>query len=233
MTGGPPDITLPLDAAAATTLPPHHVMRHRTPPSSHRATLVGAALVVVTSCTSRGADANRSRDSAARATGAAPASTSSGASGDTRRDATKWRVSALGIGPVVAGMSFADAAPLLGLSRSAATGGTCAYVRPVSGPAGVSLMVRGGEIARVQVDSGDVRTTADAGIGDGEARIDSLYRGQLQVGPHKYTGGHYMVVKPTGARDSRFRIVFETDGQRVTRYRAGRLPEVEWVEGCG
>ena len=29
-----------------------------------------------------------------------------------------------------------------------------------------------------------------------------------------------------------YRLVFETDGERVTRYRAGRLPEVEWVEGC-
>ena len=203
-------------------------MRHRTASPPHRAALVGAALaVLVPSCTSRDRDAARLRDSAALATAAGSSS------GDTRRDPAKWRVSALGIGPVVAGMSFADAAPLLGLSPSAAPGGTCAFVRPARGPAGVSLMVRGGEIARVQVDSGDVRTTADAGIGDGEARIDSLYRGQLQVGPHKYTGGHYMVVKPTGARDSRFRIVFETDGERVTRYRAGRLPEVEWVEGCG
>jgi hypothetical protein len=30
-----------------------------------------------------------------------------------------------------------------------------------------------------------------------------------------------------------FRIVFETDGQRVTRFRAGRLPAVQYVEGCG
>jgi hypothetical protein len=28
-------------------------------------------------------------------------------------------------------------------------------------------------------------------------------------------------------------IVFETDGKRVTMFRAGRMPEVEWVEGCG
>ena len=27
--------------------------------------------------------------------------------------------------------------------------------------------------------------------------------------------------------------LIETDGERVTRYRAGRLPEVEWVEACG
>ena len=32
--------------------------------------------------------------------------------------------------------------------------------------------------------------------------------------------------------DTTRRLVFETDGARVLRYRAGRRPEVEWVEGC-
>jgi hypothetical protein len=27
-------------------------------------------------------------------------------------------------------------------------------------------------------------------------------------------------------------IVFETNGKTVTNFRAGRLPEVKWVEGC-
>jgi hypothetical protein len=29
------------------------------------------------------------------------------------------------------------------------------------------------------------------------------------------------------------RIVFETDGKKVVKYRSGRLPAVEYVEGCG
>jgi len=144
-----------------------------------------------------------------------------------------WLVSARGIGPVAAGMRFATAAPLLGVPASVDTGSdACAYVRPAQGPAGVSLMVHGGEVARVQVDSGDVRTTEGARIGDSEARIDSLYHGRVTSSPHKYTSGHYLTVKPVGA-EVPYRLVFETDGARVTRYRAGRLPEVEWVEGCG
>jgi hypothetical protein len=143
-----------------------------------------------------------------------------------------WLVSSRGIGPVSAGMRFSVAAPLLGVPASAGTGNqVCAYVRPAHGPAGVSLMVRGGEVARVQVDSGDVRTTEGARIGDSEARIDSLYAGRVTSAPHKYTSGHYLTVKPAGG-ESPYRLVFETDGKRVTRYRAGRLPEVEWVEGC-
>jgi hypothetical protein len=143
-----------------------------------------------------------------------------------------WLVSARGIGPVSAGMRFSVAAPLLGVPASAGTGHqACAYVHPAHGPAGASVMVRGGEVARVQVDSGDVRTTEGARIGDSEARIDSLYAGRVTSSPHKYTNGHYLTVKPAG-EESPYRLVFETDGERVTRYRAGRLPEVEWVEGC-
>jgi hypothetical protein len=37
---------------------------------------------------------------------------------------------------------------------------------------------------------------------------------------------------PKDATDRNFRIVFETDGKKVTRWRAGLLPQVEFVEGC-
>ena len=93
-------------------------------------------------------------------------------------------------------------------------------------------MVVDGEVARVEVSgSGVVATTAGARVGDTEARINQLYPDRVQTTPHKYTDGHYLTVRGSGA-DSIHRLVFETDGRRVTRYRGGRMPEVEWVEGC-
>jgi hypothetical protein len=92
-------------------------------------------------------------------------------------------------------------------------------------------MVVGGQVARVEVSDSAVATTAGARIGDTEARINRLYSGRVQTTPHKYTDGRYLTVRGSGA-DSVHRLVFETDGQRVTRYRGGRMPEVEWVEGC-
>ena len=56
--------------------------------------------------------------------------------------------------------------------------------------------------------------------------------GQVKVTPHKYEDGHYLTVTPTAAADKQFRIVFETARGRVTRYRAGLMPSVEYVEGC-
>jgi hypothetical protein len=93
-------------------------------------------------------------------------------------------------------------------------------------------MIAGGLIARVDVDTLPVATSAGARVGDSEARVDSLYPGRVAVRPHKYEDGHYLVVTPDRA-DTTLAIVFETSGGRVTRYRAGRRPMVEYVEGCG
>ncbi|HZF68866.1 MAG TPA: hypothetical protein VEZ47_12565, partial [Gemmatirosa sp.] len=89
-----------------------------------------------------------------------------------------------------------------------------------------------GRIARVDVDTLPVATSVGARVGDDEARIDSLYAGRVTVRPHKYEAGRYLVVTPDRA-DTTLAIVFETSGGRVTRYRAGRRPMVEYVEGCG
>lgn len=162
------------------------------------------------------------------ATAAAPTSNS-----PTPSAPSAWTVSAAGLGPVRAGMTIAEAGRVLGTALSVSPeAASCAYVRPAGVPPGVSFMIVDGRVARVNIDSGSVRTTAGAGIGDGEARIRSLYPGRVEVQPHKYTDGHYLVVTPSAPDDSTTRIIFETDGQRVTRYRAGRLPMVAWVEGC-
>jgi hypothetical protein len=142
-----------------------------------------------------------------------------------------WRLSETGWGPIRAGMSVAEARATLGGQLAEPGNRECDHVRPPSGPAGVLLMIVGGEVARVQVRDSSVATTAGARIGDTEARINQLYPGRVRTTPHKYTDGHYLTVAGAGA-DSVHRLVFETDGQRVTEYRAGRIPEVEWVEGC-
>lgn len=109
---------------------------------------------------------------------------------------------------------------------------TCDYVRPKALPAHTMLMVINDTIVRVDVDSVGVRTAEGAQVGDSETSVLELYRGRISVEPHKYTGpeGHYLVVSSPG--DTLHRIIFETDGQRVTGYRAGRRPAVEYVEGC-
>ena len=59
-----------------------------------------------------------------------------------------------------------------------------------------------------------------------------LYGSRLTQTPHPYSGpeGHYLSLSD---RDDTHRMIFETEGGRVTSFRAGRRPEVEYIEGCG
>jgi len=96
----------------------------------------------------------------------------------------------------------------------------------------VRVMVEGGRIARVDVDTAGIRTAVGAGIGDTEEQVQRLYSGRVSVTPQKYVNGHYLTVTPNVA-DTSYAIVFETADGKVTRFRAGRRPQVEYVEGCG
>lgn len=141
-------------------------------------------------------------------------------------------ITARGFGPVVVGMTLAEAEAALHAELALVPPGEpCSYAF-VGTDRVVALMVIDGRIARVDVQHGTVKTAEGAGIGDSEERIRALYPGRVEVLPHKYIDGHYLTVTPAAPADSAYRIVFETDGRHVLRYRAGRLPEVRWIEGC-
>ncbi|MGH9421718.1 MAG: hypothetical protein ACRD3J_17200, partial [Thermoanaerobaculia bacterium] len=145
---------------------------------------------------------------------------------------SKWVVTPAGIGPVRAGMPVAEAnAALGGILVVPARASACYYVQPKSEPKQIAFMVEKGEIARVEVQAGsDITTTEGAKIGDTEDRIKALYPG-IEVRPSKYGSGHTLVMTPKSGGNNR--IVFETDGKKVVSYRSGRMPAVEYVEGCG
>lgn len=142
-----------------------------------------------------------------------------------------WAVTETGVGPVRAGMSVGEAGTALG-AELAVAGGECSMIEVPGAPADVALMVVRDTVVRVDVTGGEAATAEGARVGDEAARIEELYPDRVRVVPHKYTAGRYLVVPAPG--DTLHRLVFETDeAGRVTRFRAGRFPEVEWVEGCG
>jgi len=182
--------------------------------------LIPLTLFLVAIACGAGAERSPKGDSASAATSAGALATDSA-------------VTERGLGRLRAGMTLAEAATALGDALVVpveydTTG--CDYASWRGGPPGVRVMVDQGRIARVEVDSVNVPTAAGARVGDSEERIQSLYPGRVTVTPHKYEDGHYLTVN--GAGDSSVAIVFETSKGRVTRYRAGRRPAVEYVEGC-
>lgn len=151
-------------------------------------------------------------------------------------DHLNWLITPRGLGPLHAGMTRTEAEAVVGGSFAAVRDTAwkrCAFTSNDHLPPGVRVMVEGGTIARIDVDSGRVATAEGARIGDSEDRIKELYGTRVVVTPRKYTNGHSLTVKPTAAADSLFRIVFEADSGRVMSYRAGRVPPVEYVERCG
>ena len=87
-----------------------------------------------------------------------------------------------------------------------------------------------GTVRSVDVSSTGIETVAGIGVGSTEEEVRKAYP-WTRVQLHKYTSGHYLIIDIGGVDGTR-RLIFETDGMRVTRYRVGRIPEVDWVEGC-
>jgi hypothetical protein len=148
-----------------------------------------------------------------------------------------WVLTPRGLGPLYVGMTRAQAEAVVGSSLAIsgdAEWKDCAFTPRASLPPGIRIMVENGTIARIDVDSNSAITTVEGvRVGDSEARVHSVYAGRVTVTPQKYTTGHYMTVRSAAAADSLFRMIFETDGRKVLRFRGGRVPAVEYVESCG
>ena len=189
----------------------------RTSGAAHAAALVLVLGTVSAAC----ADSSRADRGEGPASDSAPT------------DSVAWTVRLDGAGPVSYGMSVPEAAAAAGDATDAPLpSDECRFVRLNGMPDGLRFMAERGRIVRADVTAGALATAAGARIGMTEEDVQSLYRGALEVRPHKYDStGRYLVLVPDDA-DS-LRLVFETDGRAVTRYRSGLLPAAEYVEGCG
>ena len=140
-----------------------------------------------------------------------------------------WIVTETGVGPVTVGMTDIELRTVVNdrLEGPPQSDG-CAMVKLLDAPGDVLAMLVDGRVVRVDVTTADVHTSAQIAVGDTESQVQAAYPGRVKVQPHKYTDGHYLNVD----LPSRRRLVFETDGKVVTRYRVGARPQVDWVEGC-
>jgi hypothetical protein len=144
-----------------------------------------------------------------------------------------WTVSVTGFGPIGVGQELSEVeAELSGSVDVSEFLGECAHMSLTDWPDGILAMVVEGRVVRIEVWNAEIATREGARVGMAESEILALYQGQVEVLPHKYTNGHYLSVTPPGPDEAEYRLIFETDGEKVERYRAGTLPEVEWVEGC-
>jgi hypothetical protein len=152
-------------------------------------------------------------------------------SADSTRASATAGVNFAGVAPLRIGMTAAQAREALGMPASSTKSGECSYLDTKGRMHAFAMLVRD-TVARIDIRDNTIATDAGVRVGDAESRVREAYQGRVKTEPHKYVqGGHYLIVSsPT---DSMHRIVFETDGKRVTTFHVGRTPEVRWVEGCG
>ena len=112
-------------------------------------------------------------------------------------------------------------------------GSGCFYKTPkwVKHPADFAFMFDGGRFVRYDVGTAKEVAPGGGKVGMDEARIRALYA-HVDAQPHKYvSGANYLrIAAPHGDGV----LVFETDAQgRITRWRVGVPPQIDYVEGCG
>ncbi len=120
------------------------------------------------------------------------------------------------------------------LNGKAMEGSSCYYLSPkwVNVPSDLAFMIEEGRFVRY-----DVGTTRQAAPGGGKVgmsadELQQLYKNALESAPHKYVeGGRNLSLDASGVQASK--LVFETDAAgKITAWRVGLSPQVDYVEGC-
>ncbi len=111
---------------------------------------------------------------------------------------------------------------------------TCYFMTPkwVKVPAEFNFMIGDGKFVRFGTESAKFVAPGGGKVGMAVKDLQALYRGALQSTPHKYVeGGQYLSIAASGVAPSK--LVFEVDAAgKVTEWRVGLTPQVDYIEGC-
>ena len=110
----------------------------------------------------------------------------------------------------------------------------CFHLNPAGQPtpAHLAFMFENDLFVRYSAENDDMTAPGGGKPGMTEAELQKLYGNALKATPHKYVdGGKYLAIDTGGASPSK--LVFETDAEgKVTEWRVGVTPQVDYVEGC-
>ncbi|MEO6264488.1 MAG: lectin [Luteimonas sp.] len=141
-----------------------------------------------------------------------------------------------GYGDMRFGMTYAEVKKAWGgeLNGKPGAGEICYYLTPkwVKTPAEFAFMIESGKFVRY-----DVGNDKEVAPGGGKRSMSAdevrkLYPGRIVEQPHKYVeGGKVLRIKADDGSGGV--LMFETDAAgKVTEWRVGQPPQVDYVEGC-
>ncbi len=144
-------------------------------------------------------------------------------------------VSISGFGAIKIGMTEREAERAGGISLTGTGSGRgCRYLHPSDKSLKVDLMLANNRIVRVDLLERAIRASGGVRIGDSDASVRRRFAGRLRISGAKFDpNGFTLEVMPRNRSERNRRLIFDTDGAKVNYIRAGRLPEVHYVERCG
>ena len=149
---------------------------------------------------------------------------------DGDRDLARWDgYDAMRFGMDEAAVRAAWGAPLKGDPPMEGSSCRHLYRADAAVPADFALMFEDGRFVRYSVEDDALLAPGGGRVGMAAADIERLYPGRVESRPHAYVvGGRYLRIT-----EGDHVLVFATgaDG-RVAEWRVGRMPQVDYVEGC-
>ena len=148
--------------------------------------------------------------------------------------ASDWRATMSGIGPIRIGMSESQLERVLGTrfpETQDAEEDACRQVEAGPNWPGTSVMLLNGRVARIDVNERGFFTLSGAAVGDTQASVLKRYNGRIYEMTHAQ-GVDDSKFLTMFSSDRRLGIRFETDGERVTSYYVGTAQAVQFPEGC-
>lgn len=151
-----------------------------------------------------------------------------------------YKLSFQGLGPLYVGMPESRIAALLSdelEDRDGSSEGCRAWrfaTAGVSSPlAGLTLGVKQGRLVRIEIDTPEWQTVSGARVRMPEAALRGLYGKRLREEIHPVDAtGRLLVLPGREAGVQHLALVFESDGDQITRMRAGLLKELALVDEC-
>jgi hypothetical protein len=195
--------------------------------------LAACAAIMVAGCdgSSPPAVPAGSATTAAAASGATTATSASSAAAPAAGTLEMARYD--GYGDMRFGMDEAAFRTAWGGELEGRPGAACFYLWPkwVRVPADFAFMFEDGRFVRYDVGTGKETAPGGGRVGMTASQIQELYAGHVEVQPHKYVVGGKVLRVTRAAGDGVLVFEVEADG-KVSAWRAGVPPQVDYVEGC-
>jgi hypothetical protein len=151
-----------------------------------------------------------------------------------------YKLSFQGLGPLYVGMPEARIAGLVSdelEDREGSSEGCRAWrfvTTGVSSPlAGLTLGVKQGRLVRIEIDTPEWQTVSGARVRMPEAALRRIYGKRLREEIHPVDAtGRLLVLPGRDAGVKHLALVFESDGDQITRMRAGLAADLALVDEC-